>query len=226
MSPILPKLFRWGFTVMAALAGLCALVILIVMAIDPTLPPDARFGPVTGDILGHPAIMALQPDAEGRHALKVTAFSGNLAMTMDQPPGVIELLNTYGLPLLLLHAIFFAALFELLRRLFHMVEQGKSFSPQSVRLVQIVGVSLMVFSLLSAIGEGWFVHAVYAYLVEHTQIAISGAPVHLPPAGDRPWPGEGFSFSDGAFLSGLLVLALAEVFRQGLALQRDNELTV
>jgi len=228
MSPYLPNLFRTVFTVLAALTALAAVVIIVAMAIDPTLPPDAHFGPVRGDVLGQPAVIALQPDAKGpgQPALTVTAFRGNVAMTVDQPAGVIELFKTYGLPLLLIHAVFFTALFELLRRLFRNVGRGESFTLQSVRLVQIIGASLVVFSLLSTVGESWFVPAIYAYLVEHTEIAISGSPVRLPPAESPPWLGHGFPFGSTAFFSGLLVLALAEVFRQGLALQRDNELTV
>jgi hypothetical protein len=92
-------------------------------------------------------------------------------------------------------------------------------------LVQIVGGSLIVFSLIAAIGETWFAHAMYGYLVDHTQVSISGTPVRLPPGDNSPVIGR-VPFRSSAFYSGLLVLALAEVFRQGLALQRDNELTV
>ena len=66
----------------------------------------------------------------------------------------------------------------------------------------------------------------FDYLMEHTQLVISGTAVQLP-AADRP-PALGFQspFGSAEFLAGLLVLALSEVFRQGLALQRDNELTI
>ena len=115
--------------------------------------------------------------------------------------------------------------FELLRRLFRNVGRGDSFTPQSVRLVQIVGGALIVFSLISAVGESWFAHAMYAYLTEHTQIAISGTSVHLPPPENTQLIAR-LPFGSPVFLSGLLVLALAEVFRQGLALQRESDLTV
>jgi len=154
------------------------------------------------------------------------AFYGNVAVTVDSPAVAIELFKTYGLPVLLIYAVFFTALFELLRRLFRNVGLGDSFTPQSVRLVQIVGGALIVFSLVSAIGESWFAYAMYGYLVEHTQIAISGTPVQLPPADRPPWFGYKSPFDSPEFFAGLLVLALAEVFRQGLALQRDNDLTV
>ena len=227
MSHFLPKLFRWVFTGLAVLTALAAVVLIAVILVDPTLPPDARFGPVHGQLMGQPATLALKPDAngEGGPALSARAFNGNVTMTVDKPAGAIELLKRYGLPLLLIYAVFFAALFELLRRLFRNVGRGDSFTPQSVRLVQIVGGALIVFSLISAVGESWFAHAMYAYLTEHTQIAISGTSVRLPPPENTRLIAR-LPFGSPVFLSGLLVLALAEVFRQGLALQRESDLTV
>jgi len=227
MSHFLPKLFRWVFTGLAVLTALAAVVLIAVILVDPTLPPDARFGPVHGQLMGQPATLALQPHANGRGgpALSARAFNGNVTMTVDKPAGAIELLKRYGLPLLLIYAVFFAALFELLRRLFRNVGRGESFTPQSVRLVQVVGGALIIFSLISAVGESWFAHAMYAYLTEHTQFAISGTSVRLPPAENTQLVAR-LPFGSPVFLSGLLVLALAEVFRQGLALQRESDLTV
>jgi len=227
MSHFLPKLFRWVFTGLAVLTALAAVVLIAVILVDPTLPPDARFGPVHGQLMGQPATLALQPHAsgQGEPALSARAFNGNVTMTVDKPAGAIELLKRYGLPLLLIYAVFFAALFELLRRLFRNVGRGESFKPQSVRLVQVVGGALIIFSLISAVGESWFAHAMYAYLTEHTQFAISGTSVRLPPAENTQLVVR-LPFGSPVFLSGLLVLALAEVFRQGLALQRESDLTV
>ena len=226
MSHFLPRLFRWVFTVLAVLTALAAVGLIAVILVDPTLPPHARFGPVHGNLMGQPATLALQPGASGHEpALSARAFNGNVIITVDKASGAIELLKRYGLPLLLIHAVFFAALFELLRRLFRNVGRGDSFTPQSVRLVQIVGGALIVFSLISAVGESWFAHAMYAYLTEHTQIAISGTSVLLPPAENTRLIAR-LPFGSPVFLSGLLVLALAEVFRQGLALQRESDLTV
>jgi hypothetical protein len=228
MSPFLPKFFRVAFTVLAVLAGLCAVCIVAVLLIDPELAPDARFGPRSGEFLGQPASIALQPvaDGKGRSVLDLRAFSGNVAMTVNQPAGAVEVFKTYGLPLWLIYAVFLTALFELLRRLFRNVGRGESFTSQSVRLVQIVGGSLIVYALVCEIVESWLAYAMYGYLVEHTQIAISGTPVQLPPAKSPPWFGYESPFKKVEFLAGLLVLALAEVFRQGLALQRDADLTV
>ncbi|MBI1328615.1 MAG: DUF2975 domain-containing protein [Alphaproteobacteria bacterium] len=224
MSQFLPKLFRWVFAVLAGLMALGAVCIVVLMLIGPVLPPGAHFGPLHGDIAGQPATFALQSDGADGQLLSLNAFRGNIAVNVDKPAGVVEVLKRYGLPLALVYTLFFAALFEVLRRLFRNVERGASFTPQTVRLVQIVGGGLIVFAFVSSIGESWFAHAMYGYLAEHTQFAISGTTVHLPPVG-RPHFIR-FPLGNSAFYTGLLVLALAEVFRQGLVLQRDNDLTV
>jgi len=228
MSRFLPRIFRTAFAVLAVLASIMAVLIVVVMLVDPELPPGAHFGPRHGIVLGQPASFGLQPVAEGRteSALYLRAFNDNVSLTINQPAGAVELLKAHGLPVLLMYAVFLAAVFELLRRLFRNVDSGHSFTTQSVRLVQIVGGSLIVFSLVTAIAESWFAYAMYGYLVEHAQIAISGTPVQPPPAQPPPWLGQGFPLHRPALFAGLLVLALAEVFRQGLALQRDNDLTV
>jgi hypothetical protein len=228
MNLFLPRLFRVAFAVLAVLASIAAAFILVVMLVDPELQPDTRLGPSRGEFLGQPASIALQPAAEGQgeSILELKAFNGSVAATVDRPAGVIERLKAFGLPVLLIHALFLAALFELLRRLFRNVGRGESFTPQSVRLVQIIGVSLMVFAFVAAIGKSWFAYEMYAILADSTQVAVSGTPVQLPPAAPPRWLGARFPLCDAAFLTGLLVLALAEVFRQGLALQRDNDLTV
>ena len=66
MSHFLPKLFRWVFTGLAVLTALAAVVLIAVILVDPTLPPDARFGPVHGQLMGQPATLALQPDASSQ----------------------------------------------------------------------------------------------------------------------------------------------------------------
>jgi hypothetical protein len=218
----LPKLFRWLFTILVVCTAVAAVAVIGVMIADPSLPPDAHFGPVKREFLGHPAEITLQPAAGQEPVLNVRAVNGAVTITVDKPAGMIALLKRYGLPLMLIYAVFFTALFELLRRLFRNVGRGDSFTPQSVRLVQIIGGSLMVFSLIAGLGEMWFIHAAYDHFAQHTQIAVSGTPLHLPPAGPH-----GFRIRfDSVFFSGLLVLALAEVFRQGLALKRDSDLTV
>jgi hypothetical protein len=227
MSRFLPKLFRWIFTVLAVLCAIAVVAIAVVMIADPSLPASAHFGPEKGQVLGQPAEFALYPAANGASepSFRAQAFNGNVTMTVEKAGGMIALLKRYGLPLILIKALFLTALFELLRRLFRNVGRGDSFTPQSVRLVQIVGFLLIGYAVVAGLTGSLFAWAAYDYFTQHTQIAVSGTPLRLPAAGHHP-PFDMSVFGHPIFFSGLLVLALAEVFRQGLALQNENDLTV
>jgi len=219
----LPKVLHWMFAIFSILAAICAVALLLCLIIDPALPPTFHFGPLKANLLGQPGTIALRDST-----FALMALHGSVNLSVEQAGGLIETLKHYGLPVLILNAVFFAVLFDLLRRLFRNVGRGESFTRQNVGLVQIVGLSLIVFSLVSAFAESWFVHATYAYLAQHAVLTISGTPLHLPPShGMRIHIGtHGFPFGTPVFFSGLLVLALSEVFRQGLVLKRENDLTV
>ena len=175
-ASFLPKLFRWLFTILVVCTAVAVVAVIGLMIADPSLPPDARFGPVKTEFLGHPAEITVQAPAAERSepVLNVRAVNGAVTITVDKPAGMIALLKRYGLPLMLIYAVFFTALFELLRRLFRNVGRGDSFTPQSVRLVQVIGGSLIVFSLVAGLGEMWLAHAAYDYFAQHTLIAVSG----------------------------------------------------
>ena len=218
----LPKVLRWMFTFFVIVTSLGALAVCVVMVVDPTLPAGAHFGPMKTDFLGQPGSVAFKDSA-----FALTAFRGVLAVSIRNAGGLIEMLKHFGLPLILLRIVFFIVVFELLRRLFRNVGRGQSFTQPTLRLVQILGASLIVYSVVSAIAEALFVHAMYSYLVQNAQIAVSGSPVHLPVSHNvRITLGNDFPFGTPIFFSGLLVLALSEVFRQGLVLKNENDLTV
>jgi hypothetical protein len=223
----LPKFLRWMFTIFAIFTALGALAMLVLLAIDPTLPPGLHFGPHAVKIGGLPGTVLFR-----NSTFVLNALNGGLGVTVQNTDSLIELLKHYGLPVLILHALFFAALFDLLRRLFRNVGRGESFTRQTVRLVQIIGVSLLVFSIVSAFAESMFHLALYTYLAQHATIFISGTAIHLPQLQDIKFDGGHghISFSGGGgsplFFSGLLVLALSEVFRQGLVLKSEHDLTV
>jgi hypothetical protein len=222
----LPRFFRWAFTVLALLAVLGAAVICLAMVIDPSLPPGTHFGPLQVNLMGQPGTVALRA-VNGDSDFTLTALRGSVVLFLQSAGGLIEVVKHYGLPLILINAIFFAVLFDLLRRLFRNVGRGESFTRQSVYLVQLIGASLIVFSLVSAFTESWFLHAAYGYVAQHAMITISGTALHLPaPRGISFLNTHGFPFGSPVFFSGLLVLALSEVFRQGLALKNENDLTV
>jgi hypothetical protein len=226
VSGVLPKIFRWVFTVLAGLMALGAIAICLVMVCNPHLPAGTHFGPSDVDFLGQPGSVELRATG-GDSNFIVTAFRGSVTLFVGKAGSLIEVIKHYGLPFVLLRVIFLAAVFELLRRLFRNVGRGESFSQDTVRLVQILGGVLIAFSFILSFAGGLFAHAVYAYIAQNAVITISGTAVHLPSSRYAMFPrGDGFPFGSPLFFTGLLVLALSEVFRQGVALKKENELTI
>lgn len=222
----LPRLFRWVFAVLAIVAAIGAVCVTIALLVDPHLPPGTHFGPLNINIGGQPGTVGLRA-SNGDSDFTLTAFKGAITLFVARAGGLIEVIKHYGLPVVLISFVFFAALFDVLRRLFRNVGLGNSFTRESVSLVQIIGGSLLVYSIVSAFAENLFAHAVYSYLASHAIVTISGTQLHFPEAGHFHMPhGGGFPFGSPIFFSGLLVLALSEVFRQGLALKAEHDLTV
>lgn len=223
---ILPKLFRWLFTAAEALCVLATVVIAVAYLVNPSLPAGTHFGPLAVDFAGQPGSVALSA-VDNDSNFTVTALSGNVVVLVEQAGGLIEVAKRYGLPALLISAVFFVVLFDLLRRLFRNVSSGDSFTRQSVLFVQLVGASLIVYSVVSAYAQGWFATAVLSYLSQHAVVTVSGTALHLPAPAFSTFPHHGiFPFGSPVFLAGLLVLALSEVFRQGLTLKSEHDLTV
>jgi hypothetical protein len=219
---VLPRLFRWLFTALELFCLLGAIIISCTILIDPHLPQGTHFGPFNIDFAGQPGSVELRA-VENDSDFTVTAFRGDITVVVEKAGGLIEVAKQYGLPAILIGAVFFIVLFDLLRRLFRNVSRGDSFTRQSVTFVQLLGVSILIYAVLSAFAERWFAHAMLAYLSQHALITISGTSLHLPaPAA----AGFSITFNGTLIFAGLLVLALAEVFRQGLTLKSEHDLTV
>jgi hypothetical protein len=227
VSNILPRIFHWVFLVLAVVFVIAAWFAAAVMIANPHLPSGAHLGPAQFILAGQPGTVALNSTGTESDFLG-TALNGNVSVAVEKAGGLIELLKHYGLPLIFTKMIFLAALFELLRRLFRNVGRGESFTRNTIRLVQGVGGLLILFSFFLSFAEGLFFHNVFTYLAQHAVITISGTPVHFPAPHYEMFPREDvFPFgSSPLFFSGLLVLALSEVFRQGLALKDENALTI
>jgi hypothetical protein len=224
---ILPRIFQWVFLVLAVAFALGAVIVGIVMLANPHMPAGAHLGPAQIDFAGQPGMAILRSSGSDSDFL-ASAFGGNLSLTVEKAGGLVELLKHYGLPLILLNMLFLAALFELLRRLFRNVGRGQSFRRDTIGLVQGVGGLLILFSFVLSFAEGLLLYNLLTYLGQHAVITVSGTAVHFPaPRTYEVFPkGNGFVFSSPLFFSGLLVLALSEVFRQGLALTNEHALTI
>jgi Protein of unknown function (DUF2975) len=96
-----------------------------------------------------------------------------------------------------------------LRRLLETVRRGKPFTAANARRVTIVGVAVVVSELLRAsvllVGSWWVAH-------------------HVPATGIRFR--AGFPLRLEVLAAGVLLIVFAEVFRLGVALQEDHDLTI
>jgi len=131
--------------------------------------------------------------------------------------------------MILVHAAFAVFLFDLLRRLFRNVQAGQSFTESNIRLVHRIGIAVIVFAILSSVFVAFHDYAIISYLQQHgLGQGLETGFVH-PNSNFNLGDGSGqleVSFNWGAVLTGLLILALGEVFRQGLALKTEADLTV
>jgi hypothetical protein len=159
-------------------------------------------------------------DNSGSPSILITGLQAMVSGRSDA--GLVSLARYYFMPLGMLYALFTALLFDLLRRLFRNVELGSSFTPQTVRLVRYIGISLLIFALVSAAAEAYASQALLDYLCQHVSSPA------LRWGGARNWNDIWTAASSVrlTFLGGLLVLALSEVFRQGLKLKNDCDLTI
>jgi hypothetical protein len=226
VSSILPRIFHWVFLVLVLIFVVAAWVVGFVMVVNPHMPPGAHLGPAEFHLAGQQGTLLLRSTGRDSDFLG-TVFGGNVSVAVEKAGGLLELFKHYGLPLIFLDMIFLVALFELLRRLFRNVGRGESFTRGTIRLVQGVGGLLILFSFVLSFGEGLFFYNLFTYLAQHAVITISGTSVHFPaPHREIFLRADGFPFGSPMFFSGVLVLALSEVFRQGLALKDENALTI
>jgi hypothetical protein len=217
MKSRLPAFLQWTFMSFAILCLVAAGAIVVLMLVDPQVGPNAHFSTSVG-VNTHPGALMLQ--LNGGTKISITEMQATISGRGDD--GLIRILKQFGLPVALLYSVFFAGLFELLRRLFRNVRRGDSFTRETIRLVHVIGFSLIGFSLISAGVEGLLSMALLDYFRSHLSAPGLTWVMQAPAGGGQVTFGVG----SPVFLAGLLVLALAEVFRQGLALKNENDLTI
>lgn len=114
---------------------------------------------------------------------------------------------------------FYWLLFGRLRKLCARAEAGEIFSEANLRSIRNLGILIVSWSVVDGAMHLWTIHRLGGYLIEHA--AITGIDATLTTG---TMPILKFPFND--LITGLLILLLAEAFRQGLALKKENDLTV
>ena len=226
----LPRSLRWMFRGLAVLAGVLFAAALILAWIDPQMP--GRGLAMDINLMGEPKDLPFQNQGLALQFAKhgfVSLQVNNASMFMSAFMWAI-------LPGVLLWSLYCCGLFEVMARLFRNVEKGQCFTPQSLRYVQVIGFSLLVFFLIDAAASGWRDYFFLDFISRHGEPQIASAPMKLPSGevmnfpifkSGRPLNVKLESAFDWSYLfAGLLVLALSEVFRQGMKLKKDSELTI
>jgi hypothetical protein len=113
---------------------------------------------------------------------------------------------------------FVILLFDLLHRLCRSVERGEIFSERNTRLVRNLGFTILVYQGIGAAAGIWYTDIVDRFLSQH--VVTEGLKIYACRSD------EIFPVDSALIVTGFLVLLLAEVFRQGLALKKENDLTV
>lgn len=229
----LPKYFRrlFGFLEILALIG-AAIVSVLILAL-PRISDHAKLAFKVGFKVGlvpESGALIVQLGDSKAEAISIENLQGTLLV---KNPGVgndlVALTRWYTLPLVIAYAGFIAVLFDLLRRLFRNVDRGESFTERSAHLVHKIGMTIILFTLLSAMPAWWHNRAIITYLQQHGAIEGVKMTFKAPSANSIiVLSSDQFDIpiSWGGILTGLLILSLGEVFRQGLALKQDNELTI
>ncbi len=218
----LPKALRWLFTFLTG-GTLVVGVVITFLIFNPSFFYDrgtVQIGPVM--LAPAPGTMTLKSDSG--ETISINKLSASVSMKPAAGEKLAKLVTTRALPLALVYVAFFAFLFEMLRRLFRNVARAESFTDRNVRLVRLIGYSILVFSIAAAVAQGWVERSFVEYLQQHTSVA--SLHMHVVEARNFQIDNTESPFQWSWFLSGLLVLALSEVFRQGMAIKNENDLTV
>lgn len=137
-------------------------------------------------------------------------------LVITQPDQAVRVFRALEAPLAIGSGIAFAiwiCILDWFRRLFRAVERGAAFAPNTLKLVYRIG-GLLIASSLAQVGVlGWVAGVVASRL----GAIAPGLSLAFSPA-----PAGGIS----GITAGVIILGLAEVFRQGVRLAEEARLTV
>ncbi|MGA2015322.1 MAG: DUF2975 domain-containing protein [Opitutaceae bacterium] len=187
---------------------------------DSSIGNDGETGPSYGRVSFSPLRLHLEK-GEG---LIETRGSSDAAVAIDQIEGTMTLTR----PELAAQAIAAArwpfvagmlctggvglAILDLLRRMLRSAIRLEVFTAANIRNVRAIGFLLIASGVLKLAAGSWLVSRMTEFMMQH----VAG--------GNRAL--EALYQGDVSMMTGLLIVALAEVFRQGLTLKEDSQLTI
>jgi hypothetical protein len=223
----LPRNLRFLFGFLRGLMIFCAAVFVLSVLILPLLPKrTVAERPLTSiDALAE-VTLTFEPGAYHVQATKAAAGEVELAKIRGKFLGnsrsadaeIASLSRWHFFLRLMVDLTFLYVLFDLLWRLCRNVERGEVFSESNTRYVRNLGLMILVYQAVACAAGYWYARMIEGFLLR--RVVAEGVKLKLH------WGMEVFPVSLDLIVIGLLLLVLGEVFRQGLALKKENELTV
>jgi hypothetical protein len=105
------------------------------------------------------------------------------------------------------------AILELFRRMLLSAERGNVFTHDNIRNVRLVGILIIASSAAKLLSAGMLLHRMASFLA--SRMPAGGPSLETSVDGNA-----------AAVVTGLMILVLAQVFRHGLALKEDSDLTI
>jgi hypothetical protein len=227
ISNKLPGNLRFLFGFLRGLMIFCAVVFVLSVILSFLLPSQTvAQRPLTSwDTLAE-VTLTFEPVSYRLQATKAPAGEVELAKIRGKFLGnsrsadaeIASLSRWHFFLRLVVDLAFLYVLFDLLWRLCRNVEKGEVFSESNTRYVRNLGLMILVYQAVGCAAGFWYARMIEGFLLH--RVVAEGVKLKLH------WGMEVFPVSLDLIVTGLLLLALSEVFRQGLALKKENELTV
>jgi len=210
--------FLRGFTIFGAV------VVFIVVVLIPWLTPHNTAWKHM-DVLAvvrldfEPGVYRVQATKAAVGDVALTEIRGSLAVNRASADAELAVLSRWLFFLrTTVELAFYYVCLDLLWRLCRNVERGEIFSESNTRYVRNLGFAILVYQAVACAAGFWYARMIDAFLQQ--RVVTEGVKLKLH------WGMEVFPVNPDLIITGLLLLVLSEVFRQGLALKKENELTV
>lgn len=168
--------------------------------------------------------IALRTDQTNPGDLELGALKGTLTVNRNTADKhLIAMIDWVFLPLTLLSFAFYYTLFGNLRAICSRIEEGEVFVEKNLRMIRNVGVLMIGYAILRQATEFITITILGSYL--HYQVTGAEMQARIDLAGSLNF-GVGANAAGANILTGVVVMLIGEVFRQGLLLKTENELTI
>lgn len=154
-------------------------------------------------------------------------FSGlyaQLKVTGDQfdPPEVRSLVRRAAIANMAIEYLAMFAISHLLWRFCRNIQKAQVFTPRNLDLVRLIGATLVIVAIIQPIVRYWTDQQVADYVGQHASLGDTPVAAFI----NRSWISFFAGINIGEFVTGLVMLLIAQVFRQGLRLKQEVDLTV